>query len=148
MTTTKIATALATGALLITPALAGAHGKPTDPGAGHKPATTPAPATTTATPGPSASAGTKAKAYGKNCQGQSKKHVKGEKGTAFSRCVTAMAKVASGSTDSPRAACKTLSKKHVKGEKGTAYSRCVSAAAKLLKDKHEAEQEQASTPTS
>jgi hypothetical protein len=28
-----------------------------------------------------------AKAYGKYCQGESKKHVKGEKGTAFSRCV-------------------------------------------------------------
>ena len=29
----------------------------------------------------------KGKAYGYYCKGQSKKHVKGEKGTAFSRCV-------------------------------------------------------------
>jgi hypothetical protein len=28
-----------------------------------------------------------AKAYGYHCKGESKKHVKGEKGTAFSRCV-------------------------------------------------------------
>jgi hypothetical protein len=34
-----------------------------------------------------------AKAYGKYCQGESKKHVKGEKGTAFSRCVKAAAKL-------------------------------------------------------
>jgi hypothetical protein len=34
-----------------------------------------------------------AKAYGKYCQGESKKHVKGEKGTEFSRCVTAVAKL-------------------------------------------------------
>ena len=34
-----------------------------------------------------------AKAYGKYCQGESKKHVKGEKGTEYSRCVTAVAKL-------------------------------------------------------
>ena len=34
-----------------------------------------------------------AKAYGKYCQGESKEHVKGEKGTAFSRCVKAAAKL-------------------------------------------------------
>jgi hypothetical protein len=77
----------------------------------------------------------KGKAYGKHCGDQSKKHVAGEKGTAFSRCVTAMAKLADGTTTSPRAACKTESKKHVAGEKGTAFSRCVSAGAKLLEDK-------------
>jgi len=32
-------------------------------------------------------------AYGKLCRGESKKHVKGEKGTAFSRCVKATAKL-------------------------------------------------------
>ncbi len=31
--------------------------------------------------------GPKGKAYGYYCKGQSKKHVKGEKGTPFSRCV-------------------------------------------------------------
>ncbi len=34
-----------------------------------------------------------AKAYGRYCQGESKEHVKGEKGTAFSRCVKAAAKL-------------------------------------------------------
>ena len=35
----------------------------------------------------------KAKAYGVYCQDQSKKHVKGVKGTSFSRCVVAAAQV-------------------------------------------------------
>jgi hypothetical protein len=39
----------------------------------------------------------------------------GTKGTPFSQCVTAMAKLASGASDSPREACKDLSKKHMKG---------------------------------
>jgi hypothetical protein len=84
-----------------------------------------------ALPGPDASAKSKGRAYGRHCQDQSKKRVTGEKGTAFSRCVTAMAKLASGATTSPRSACQTLSKKRVAGEKGTAFSRCVSEGAKL-----------------
>ena len=80
-----------------------------------------------------------AKAYGRYCQGESKKHVKGEKGTAFSRCVKAMAKAAKNDDLSPGQACKGLSKKHVKGEKGTEFSRCVKAAAKLRKDQNETE---------
>jgi hypothetical protein len=47
-------------------------------------------------PGPTAGAETKAKAYGKHCQGQSKKHVAGQKGTPYSRCVVAAAKLHSG----------------------------------------------------
>jgi hypothetical protein len=74
-------------------------------------------------------------APGQYCKAESKKHVKGEKGTAFSRCVTAMAKLDKGTADSPKAACAGLSKKHKHGEKGTAYSRCVSDGAKLLADK-------------
>jgi uncharacterized membrane protein len=81
-------------------------------------------------PSPAAGAETKAKAYGKQCQGQSKKHVAGQKGTPFSQCVTALAKVATGKAN-PTTACKTLGKKHVAGQKGTPYSRCVVAAAKL-----------------
>jgi hypothetical protein len=107
--------------------------------AGSHPATTTTTTTTTGddngtdtTPGPDASHAAKAKAYGKACQGQSKKHVKGQKGTPFSQCVTAMAKAANSTSTSPREACKAMSKKHVKGEKGTAFSRCVVAAAKLL----------------
>jgi hypothetical protein len=86
------------------------------------------------TPGPKAGLPEKAKAYGRYCQGESKKHVKGEKGTAFSRCVNAMAKAANNDELSPGQACKGESKKHVKGEKGTAFSRCVTAAAKLRHD--------------
>ena len=74
---------------------------------------------------------TQAKAYGKRCQGLSKKHVKGQKGTPFSQCVVAMAQLASGKATSPKAACKKLSKKHVKGKKGTPFSRCVKAGRKL-----------------
>lgn len=70
-------------------------------------------------------------AYGVACRGESKRHVKGEKGTPFSQCVTAMAKLATGKADTARTACKALSKKHLKGEKGTPFSRCVAAAAKL-----------------
>ena len=85
------------------------------------------------TPGPKAGQPAKAKAYGKYCQGQSKQRVEGEKGTAFSRCVNAMARAAR--TDaSPRQACQALSKKRVAGEKGTPFSRCVVAAAKLKKE--------------
>lgn len=78
-----------------------------------------------------------AKAYGVYCKGESKKHVKGEQGTPFSRCVNAMAKAANSEKKTARQACKGLSKKHVKGEKGTAFSRCVNAAAKLKKDLRE-----------
>ena len=87
-----------------------------------------------ATPGPNAHASAKAKAYGTYCKTESKKHVKGQKGTPFSKCVTAMAKLANQQTNSPVKACKTESKKHVKGQKGTPFSKCVVAGAKLLKD--------------
>ncbi len=76
----------------------------------------------------------KAKAYGKYCQGQSKKQVKGEKGTAFSRCVTAMAKADRNEKLAARKACRALSKKHVKGQKGTPFSRCVVGVAQMRKD--------------
>lgn len=78
----------------------------------------------------------KAKAYGKYCRDQSKKHVKGEKGTAFSRCVTAMAKANRNDRLTARKACRTLSKKHVKGEKGTPFSRCVVGVAQMRKDEN------------
>ena len=146
--TTALAVVLALGAVA-TPALAvalavgppaGTPSSTNNPGTAHQPAGTPNattnPGTTRrpSTPGPTASAKAKGRAYGKYCADQSKKHVDGEKGTPFSRCVTAMAKLASEQTRSPRNACKTESKKHVDGEKGTPFSRCVSAGAKLLKD--------------
>lgn len=80
----------------------------------------------------------KAEAYGKSCQGQSKKHVKGQKGTPFSRCVAAMKALDAGTTTKPAKACATESRKHVAGQKGTPYSDCVSAGAKLLAAKRKA----------
>lgn len=87
-----------------------------------------------------------AKAYGRLCQGESKKHVAGQNGTPFSKCVTDMAHLAhssqssgspqtgtgSQSTTNPARACANESKKHVAGQKGTPFSQCVSDAAKLL----------------
>jgi len=124
-------------ALLVGPGLAAGDPPPGSPSgdhsqAGSHPAVTQTPSAETLT-GPTASGQTKAKAYGKHCQGQSKKHVTGRQGTSLSRCVTAMAKVATGKAN-PTTACKTLSKKHVAGQKGTPYSRCVVAAAKLQKE--------------
>jgi len=86
------------------------------------------------TPGPKSPLPEKAKAYGVYCRTASKQHVKGEKGTEFSRCVTAMAKAANPPEETAKAACKGLSKEHVKGKKGTEFSRCVVAAAQVKKD--------------
>ena len=115
-------------ALGLVPALAiAAHpgGKPSSPGnsAGHS---------HSSTPGPSASMPAKAKAYGKLCQNESKKHIAGQAGTPFSQCVTAMAKLATHKANSPGQACKGLGKTHVAGMKGTPFSQCVVAAAHLL----------------
>ena len=82
-----------------------------------------------------------AKAYGKVCQqaGASKKHVAGQKGTPFSDCVTAMAKLAHSTKAHPSSAkaCAASgeSKKHVAGQKGTPYSQCVTAGKQLLAKK-------------
>ena len=83
----------------------------------------------------------KGAAPGRYCKDASKKRVEGQKGTAFSACVKAQARLRSGKADSPREACKGASKKHVKGQKGTAFSACVKAAAKLLKDQKAAEEQ-------
>jgi hypothetical protein len=116
---------------------AGTPDQDNNPGAVHKPDSTPPSNDGTehkpATPGPKADLPAKAKAYGRYCKDQSKRHVEGEKGTPFSQCVTAMAKLATGKTSSPRKACKELDKKPKEGEKGTPFSRCVSKGAKLLR---------------
>jgi len=111
------------------------------------PATSPGAAKQAAkTPGPNASPASKAKAYGKYCANQSKKHVAGQKGTPFSQCVTAMAKAAkaakaaeaakaagtSAAKPSPAKACVAMSKKKVGAEKKSAFSKCVVAAAKVI----------------
>lgn len=76
-----------------------------------------------------------AKALGKLCRKESKKHVAGGTATPFSQCVAAMKKAAAGKANSPGQACKGMSKKHVAGMKGTPFSQCVVAAAHLLGDK-------------
>ena len=147
-TKTRLAALVATAAFGALPAMALAVDVPTNPGTAHMPADPGAQGTANqptdpgsqgtahkpATPGPSASLPAKAKAYGKYCQNQSKKRVEGQKGTPFSKCVTAMAKLATGATKNPRTACKDESRKRVAGQKGTPFSKCVSAGAKLLND--------------
>lgn len=108
---------------------AAAHGQDKSPH--YDPAPTP--------PGPKAGLPEKARAYGRVCQAQGfgKKHVKGEKGTPFSRCVTAMAKAATNEKMTAKRACKGLGRKHVKGEKGTPFSRCVVAANRVRKEQRQ-----------
>jgi hypothetical protein len=74
------------------------------------------------------------KAYGYYCRGQSKKHVKGVKGTPFSNCVKAMAQADGNENLNAKKACKALSKKHVKGVKGTPFSICVKGVNQLRRE--------------
>ncbi|HEX2096547.1 MAG TPA: hypothetical protein VHF50_04185 [Solirubrobacterales bacterium] len=107
-----------------------ASGRPADAPKGKGPHYSPAPEGGEAPPA-------HAKAHGKRCQGKSKQHVKGEKGTEFSRCVKALAKAEDNPKMHPRRACKGLSKKHVKGEKGTEFSRCVKEVAQMRREERE-----------
>jgi hypothetical protein len=77
----------------------------------------------------------KGKAYGYYCRGESKKHVKGEQGTAFSRCVKRLKHADNHGDMNAKKACKGLSKKHAKGEKGTEFSRCVKKVNEMRKEK-------------
>ncbi|MFL5873852.1 MAG: hypothetical protein ACJ75T_10340 [Solirubrobacterales bacterium] len=83
----------------------------------------------------------KGHAYGKYCKGESKEHVDGVKGTAFSACVKAVAQAAKNDELTGRKACQALSRKHVKGEKGTPFSTCVKGVAQMRKDKADEESE-------
>jgi hypothetical protein len=123
---TKFAALLAMTAMLLVPTAALAEG----------PTYAPAPVPThpkKPMPGPNAPAGQLTKAYGAKCKGFSKKHVKGQAATPFSRCVKAMATAAS-TKKTAKVACVGLSKVHVKGQAGTEFSRCVVAAAKVKKE--------------
>lgn len=91
------------------------------------------------TSGPKNGLPAQAKAHGRRCKGESKKHVKGEKGTAFSRCVKNMAQATNNENLAPGRVCKGESKEHVKGEKGTAFSRCVKDIVDLRKEEREKE---------
>lgn len=113
-TKTGLAALVATAAFGALPAMALAVDVPTNPGTAHMPADPGAQGTANqptdpgsqgtahkpATPGPSASLPAKAKAYGKYCQNQSKKRVEGQKGTPFSKCVSAGAKLLNDQTSS------------------------------------------------
>jgi hypothetical protein len=90
-------------------------------------------------PGPKAGLPPQAKAYGRRCKGESKKHVKGEQGTEFSRCVANLKQAADHEGMAPGQVCKGESKKHVKGEKGTEFSRCVKKVVELRKEEREKE---------
>jgi hypothetical protein len=150
-TISKIVVFVGMLALAATPSLAA--DPPTDlpdqndnPGVTHRPADTPPENTPPEnqgtenkpeTPGPRAGLPAKAKAYGRYCKGESKKRsdaAEGTKGTPFSQCVTAMSKLATGKTSSPRVACKELSKKREAGQHGTPFSLCVAGGAKLLRE--------------
>ncbi len=89
-----------------------------------------------ATPGAHAGLPAKARAYGRYCKQESKKHsdaAEGTKGTPFSQCVTAMAKLANGNTKSPAKACAAETRKQVEGMSGTPFSLCVKAGKALLR---------------
>ena len=144
----KLAAPCAVLALMAGPAWAagphdGAQTHADNPGAQHR----------NATPGPHASLPTKARAYGRYCKTESRKRADAApdtKGSPFSQCVTAMAKLASGRSDNPREACKLLSKKRADAEpgtKGTPFSQCVSGAARLLRDRDEADEDQTTGST-
>lgn len=80
---------------------------------------------------------TSTKAIGEACldAGATKQHVKGERGTEFSRCVVAAAQLDKHPSMSASAACKGDSTKHVSGHKGTPFSECVVQAAKARSTK-------------
>jgi len=83
----------------------------------------------------------KAKAYGKYCKEESRKHVEGTPGTPFSQCVKAMAQAAKHEHMAPGRACKEESRKHVKGTPGTPFSQCVKGVAQLREDEEQEEEE-------
>ena len=130
--TRNIAVALAALAFGAVPAVALASGGGNSKNApGHN-------KTTTSTSNTSnTSNNSKAKAYGKFCQGTSKTLPAGQTGKSpFALCVIALAQANKNSHMSAKEACEALSKKHVKSTttpkaKGTPFSECMSAIEKM-----------------
>ena len=123
--------ALAVFSLALVPAVGTADGPDYQPGGpnyqpGHQPGHQPQ--------GPKSAP--KGNAYGYYCRGESKKHVKGEQGTAFSRCVRAHKRAANQPDLTPKQACRDLKgQKHIAhGDKGTPFSRCVKTVAQQRKE--------------
>lgn len=69
------------------------------------------------------------------CRGESKRHVRGQKRTPFSQCVSAMVKLRNGSATSAAGACRALSRRHANGMKRTPYAVCVAGAKRLLAER-------------
>lgn len=74
-----------------------------------------------------------ARAFGKHCQAQSKKRVAGSTGTPFSKCVTAMARLARAKSRSPQIACARLTRKRTGAGRRSAYDRCVRSGRTLIR---------------
>jgi hypothetical protein len=106
---------------------------PTQSGTNTTTTTAPAPTSTTTTqentPKPVLT-----HALGYYCKGESKRHVKGQKRTPFSQCVTAMGKLSKGSSSSATAACRGLPRRRVSGARSTPYALCVAGGKNLLAD--------------
>jgi hypothetical protein len=83
--------------------------------------------------------------YGYYCKGESKKHVKGQKGTPFNQCVRAAARADHNEKLTARQACKALTKKHVKGQKGTPFSVCVKGVAQMREEQEQEQEQEASS---
>lgn len=80
-----------------------------------------------------ATARTDASAYAKHCQNQSKKRVAGAKRTAFSTCVTAMARLARARTRSATNACATMSRRRSGARRSSPFQKCLAAAKRLVR---------------
>jgi hypothetical protein len=69
------------------------------------------------------------------CRGESKRHVRGFKGTPFRRCVQGLTRLQNGQASSPAEACRSLSRKRFPGMKRTPYAVCVAGGRQLLADR-------------
>ena len=101
-------------------------GDPAQPEETQPPPPPPQPATVPAAP---------AHPLGYYCKDESKRHLRGSKGTPFSRCVTALGRLRDGTESSPREACASLSRKRFPGMKRTPFAVCVAGGRALLADR-------------
>ena len=128
---TRAAVTAGAMALMASPAMAVPPIATDNPGTPHRQANQPS-----ATPNQGSNPGTARRlaAPGQYCRDQSRRHVAGMRGTPFSQCVVAQARLRRGQTRSPAVACRGESKRRVAGQRGTPFSRCVVAGARLLRD--------------
>jgi hypothetical protein len=99
-----------------------------------------------ALPGPRASVDSKLRAYAKRCAPLGTRADARVKGSDAAECIDAMARLGSGQTRSPRAACRGLSHTHPKGRSRSARASCVIAASKLARDRRDADRKSAGGP--